>query len=642
MENKLYADFNKITDDQNGFLDEVISLYFENNRKMEDLNLYISATKNDILNPGFTNKIAPILEKLKKSGIYMPRVHIALNMNQAGEKLIKNVENDSYYYTPTQWQKIEAIAKYISSKDANFVFDDLLASFSLIEAEVATRKISNVAKIIKKENNSPFEKLLTAYRVVTQKKYVRAEQDDDYGVSRSPYSTQISKTIVCVGYSLWLKAIIEELGEENIRVYENHVAISEDNQKVNGFHSNVIVYIKDPKYGIDGYYYLDPTWDSVKKNAPEGVQLLSYFMVPLKDINFINKHVRNATLAKNELTCSSDNFLSLSNIVRLYNPEENRIDFTSDSLLANDKFLDDLFKKEPGLAEQICKDYSKFAQGRPENERKEYEKKLEIINDLRSALISNGVCYLNNVDKTALVFALNKPNDITMLKNITDKIKSKHKSNKTANKKYFLETVLNKDFDDEIKLYFKKVTAFLNKNKPAFNALVFELEPSNIKVLVNIMQKDFEKFVQSGKTVKALNVEDYIDSFLQQNRRLEKFDIDEAINEFKSKKEQEINNAIEAAKHSKISKDRKYFNEKAKKIVKNNKYAQDLISKYLLSKSKPLETDKISDALAAMYDSKAFKTPIDIKYTLWINKKIASICYSDGAENAFYIESTKE
>ena len=31
-------------------------------------------------------------------------------------------------------------------------------------------------------------------------------------------------------------------------------------------HQTNVVYIKDEKYGIDGYYYADSCWDSIKKN----------------------------------------------------------------------------------------------------------------------------------------------------------------------------------------------------------------------------------------------------------------------------------------------------------------------------------------------------------------------------------------
>ncbi len=57
-----------------------------------------------------------------------------------------------------------------------------------------------------------------------------------------------------------------------------------NNEKVSG-HISSIVYLKDDKYNIDGYYYLDPTNDSKKEG--ESDLRLNYFLVPLKKIKLI-------------------------------------------------------------------------------------------------------------------------------------------------------------------------------------------------------------------------------------------------------------------------------------------------------------------------------------------------------------------
>jgi len=119
---------------------------------------------------------------------------------------------------------------------------------------------------------SNFEKYIYAYNVAKSfKKY--KENYEDKSASRNLYSILINNYMVCVGFSNMFGDLLDKLGigndylSVNIDVSYDDIVVDEENfldvKKVEyGGHARRMVYLVDDKYGIDGFYVADPTWDN--------------------------------------------------------------------------------------------------------------------------------------------------------------------------------------------------------------------------------------------------------------------------------------------------------------------------------------------------------------------------------------------
>ena len=189
---------------------------------------------------------------------------------------------------------------------------DYESFFDYHEVYNADKKIKEISNDIRKNNYSPLEKLMHAY-FITQDRLYKNEKKyvDRPGQSRSVYGVLNGDKVVCAGYSELLKSIVQEVDDENVKVFPNLVGYARPKKKGEkqeyDFHQNNIVYIKDDKYKIDGYYYLDPTWDtrieqdyeSIDKNnendqeSSNYVEFLTYrllhFLIQISDIKNVRR-----------------------------------------------------------------------------------------------------------------------------------------------------------------------------------------------------------------------------------------------------------------------------------------------------------------------------------------------------------------
>ena len=118
---------------------------------------------------------------------------------------------------------------------------------------------------------SPFEKYLYAYQIVTQFKYTDEQIFEARDISR----VLSSKFIVCAGYSSILSELCRRVGivckRQGIHAYD----IEREDLKAPGVvnHEECILYLNDPKYGIDGFFITDPTQDSLDMAIEDGTSL---------------------------------------------------------------------------------------------------------------------------------------------------------------------------------------------------------------------------------------------------------------------------------------------------------------------------------------------------------------------------------
>ena len=146
------------------------------------------------------------------------------------------------------------------------------------------------------KNLSPFEKYIYAYDIVKRfKKY--KENNKDKMKARNLYDILKNNYMVCVGFSKMLGDLLDKLGIENMELHadvglqpykastqlkkkykekwdemdqqEKNKLIDEQKNYIPDSwvgHSRRIVHIVDEKYGINGIYFSDPTWDNDLEN----------------------------------------------------------------------------------------------------------------------------------------------------------------------------------------------------------------------------------------------------------------------------------------------------------------------------------------------------------------------------------------
>lgn len=160
-------------------------------------------------------------------------------------------------------------AKYLDN-DKITIGVGILETYPLVDyVKYEKRLIEMIKPAI---NMSPFEKYLFAYNIVKKyKEYKENENEKDQ--SRNLYSILDGEYMVCVGYATLLNDLLTKLGISSChysvgvdtgfdKVDKEALVIPDDIEVNREGHARVKVHIVDPKYGIDGIYFADPTWDN--------------------------------------------------------------------------------------------------------------------------------------------------------------------------------------------------------------------------------------------------------------------------------------------------------------------------------------------------------------------------------------------
>lgn len=212
------------------------------------------------------NKIVTCVDLMKSLG-YNPKIIIkadGLDFTYDDFELFMDLE-----------EKKKDDVEIFLSEDGNF--------YSVDQSLEAYLKCREYVDYINSKEASPFEKYLMIYRFVTSRVYT-IEKDGKFGTSRDLISVLNNEEIVCVGYAKLLDYICNRVGIKSelqlLDVYDKSTG------KQEGRHINNLIYIKDDKYGLDGYYLADSCWDSVAKNK-EPYKNYLYSVVPLSDVSKI-------------------------------------------------------------------------------------------------------------------------------------------------------------------------------------------------------------------------------------------------------------------------------------------------------------------------------------------------------------------
>ena len=152
---------------------------------------------------------------------------------------------------------------------------------------------------IKNSDMTPFEKYIAIYNIV---KNYKEYNENEENKNQSRYLRHIldNDFMVCVGYAKLFQTLLDKVGIDSID-YSPQVDISYDK----GFteeeiplehagHARLMVNLQDEKYGIDGFYITDPTWDNDLSNDLYGNLLMpmdymqkSNRLFKLQDLDYI-------------------------------------------------------------------------------------------------------------------------------------------------------------------------------------------------------------------------------------------------------------------------------------------------------------------------------------------------------------------
>ena len=199
-------------------------------------------------------------------------------------------------------------------------------------------------------NLSPFERYIYAYNVVKQYKQYK-ENEKNKSASRNLYAILENEYMVCVGYSHMLEDLLNKSGIKSIYrstgvddSYDKKDEKEVVNINWNG-HARRFVYINDPKYGIDGFYVADPTWDNdLKNDLYNHLLLTNEEETETKRYNFLPTSVSSSSIELMNIQ-SIEEFYQKINFYLDRNPESNLKDLISNSI--NDiRKLDNNFIKK--------------------------------------------------------------------------------------------------------------------------------------------------------------------------------------------------------------------------------------------------------------------------------------------------------
>ena len=197
------------------------------------------------------------------------------------------------------YSDLDSLYKFESLGNVEIDYGDYI--LSNIDQYIGMRaNLDYFVMLINQNDLSPMEKLCYAYDLV--KSHIYRENNDDFQKSRHIHNIVETGDIVCVGYSVFLAELLKEIG---IDAHAIGTSVPLQDGETVG-HERNIVEIHDEKYGIDGMFALDCTWDSNKaiykiirdgkevytKKLKEGDEILytydvmssyNYFLIPAQE-----------------------------------------------------------------------------------------------------------------------------------------------------------------------------------------------------------------------------------------------------------------------------------------------------------------------------------------------------------------------
>ena len=139
---------------------------------------------------------------------------------------------------------------FFSLKDNSKLINYLLFKETTITLE-------KMADKVRKYSFSPMEIIMFVYDMVRERVYVDVLENEDLTLARDLTASLLGKNIVCTGFVRIFNKILNLLGIET-----NESILFPTKDDIGHLRSEI--FVKDSKYGIDGVYFFDPTYDCKK------------------------------------------------------------------------------------------------------------------------------------------------------------------------------------------------------------------------------------------------------------------------------------------------------------------------------------------------------------------------------------------
>lgn len=224
-------------------------------------------------------------------------------------------------------KEINEFLKFNNQEELKFI-EDLLDSnlvWPLEDVIESHNYISMVINRIKQRDFSPLETICYLHIFTTQN--FKYQEVRETLIPRSIVGIINYDAIVCVGYSRFVKAIIDKLSINGLRS-DNFTTVLKESDKqgnellseylsINTGHMQNLIYIDDDKYNVHGRYIEDATWDSLNDKYPKGKGFAN-FMFPVIDLT----HVEGVKFE--QYNDSIDEMLAMINM-DVYTPQRLRV-----------------------------------------------------------------------------------------------------------------------------------------------------------------------------------------------------------------------------------------------------------------------------------------------------------------------------
>lgn len=254
--------------------------YLEKKQEIPTLKL-CTLLSRDLLNENAKKYISGMIKAYKHLGLTNSNMVFAFN-NDFNKVVFTNEELKTLKELTDYFQK-NHVKVGVYNEGGFYAYDQVKTTCETIKKEAGE---------LLSHKYSPMEKLMHAYCKVAERQYISEKRAKEYeGQSRSVFGVLTSDKIVCKGYANYLQALLTEMNDENIKCFANDFGMlsgmrgPKDKMDVSA-HATDIVYLKDEKYGINGFFHVDPTWDFKRGNKIK-TSTLAYFLLNLADINAV-------------------------------------------------------------------------------------------------------------------------------------------------------------------------------------------------------------------------------------------------------------------------------------------------------------------------------------------------------------------
>lgn len=162
--------------------------------------------------------------------------------------------------------------------EKNFRFGEeyisIYRSWNFDKVYETNNTLNSIIDKVQSANLSPYERYLAVYNWVSGFVYSAEGVNEHSTTSRRVVEVLTGNKIVCTGFVSLLTTLCEKLD-----IPAKEFIVLGDN----GLHSRALIKMVDPKYGLNGIYQADPTFDSGSSNANKnGTRSFFHHLLPLK------------------------------------------------------------------------------------------------------------------------------------------------------------------------------------------------------------------------------------------------------------------------------------------------------------------------------------------------------------------------